>query len=133
MRQSIYYATNIVGGTNTVTVTFSQAATYPDVRILEYRGLGALDVTAGAVGRGTTSSSGAATTTAPNEMIFGANMVSSYTSAAGSGFTSRVITYIDNDLAEDMIVTSAGSYTATATLGSRGNWVMQMATFKPAP
>ncbi len=39
MQQSIYYAANIAGGSNTVTVTFSQAAAYPDVRILEYRGV----------------------------------------------------------------------------------------------
>ena len=36
LQQSIYYANNIVGAaTNTVTVTFSQAAAYPDVRVLE--------------------------------------------------------------------------------------------------
>src|SRR6202042_2565285 len=45
LRQSIYYAANIVGGSNTVTVTFSQATAYPDVRILEYRGVTTLDVT----------------------------------------------------------------------------------------
>ena len=39
LQQSIYYAPNIVGGSNTVTVTFSQAAAFPDVRILEYRGV----------------------------------------------------------------------------------------------
>ena len=44
---------NIVGGSNTVTVTFSQAAAYPDVRILEYRGVTTLDVTAGASGSST--------------------------------------------------------------------------------
>ena len=38
MNQSIYYASNITAGSNTVTVTFSQAAAYPDIRILEYRG-----------------------------------------------------------------------------------------------
>jgi hypothetical protein len=30
LRQSIYYAPSIVGGSNTVTVTFSQAAAFPD-------------------------------------------------------------------------------------------------------
>ena len=39
LRQSIYYAANIVGGANTVTVTFNQAAVVPDMRILEYRGV----------------------------------------------------------------------------------------------
>ena len=66
LRQSIYYAANIASGSNTVTVTFSQAASYPDVRILEYRGVTALDVTAGASGSSASASSGAATTTSAN-------------------------------------------------------------------
>src|SRR4029077_17848568 len=74
LRQSIYYAPSIVGGSNTVTVTFSQAATFPDVRILEYRGVTTLDVTAGASGNSATANSGAATTTVANELIFGADM-----------------------------------------------------------
>ena len=53
LRQSIYYAKNIIGGANTVTVTFSQPATFADVRVLEYRGVFTLDVTAGASGSGT--------------------------------------------------------------------------------
>jgi hypothetical protein len=128
LRQSIYYAASIVGGSNTVTVTFSQAATYPDVRILEYRGLTAMDVTAGASGSSASASSGSATTTSANELIFGANMVGTTTTAAGSGFTSRIITSPDGDLAEDKIVTTAGSNSATSTLSS-GPWVMQMVTF----
>ena len=129
MRQSIYYAANIAGGTNTVTVTFSQAAAFPDVRILEYRGVTALDVTAGASGTSTSASSGAATTTSANELIFGADYVSTLTKAAGSGFTSRIITSPDGDIAEDKVVTTAGSNSATATLSASGPWVMQMATF----
>src|SRR6201999_1002859 len=76
LQQSIYYAAGIVGGNNTVTVTFSQAASFPDVRILEYRGLTTLDVTAGASGSSTAANSGAATTTNANELIFGADTVS---------------------------------------------------------
>ena len=63
LRQSIYYAPNIEAGSNTVTVTFNQAAAFPDVRILEYRGVSTVDVTAGASGSGTAANSGAATTT----------------------------------------------------------------------
>ena len=97
-----------------------------------------LDVTAGASGSSTSASSGAATTTeCRNELIFGANMVSTTTKAAGSGFTSRVITTPDRDIAEDKIVTTAGSNSATATLTSSGTWVMQMVAFSavsgPAP
>ena len=137
LRQSIYYAPNIVGGSNTVTVTFSQAAVYPDVRILEYRGVNAVDVTAGASGSSTAANSGSATTTSANELIFGANMVETENAAAGSGFTARIITSPDGDLAEDKVVTTTGSNSATATLTSSGPWVMQMVTFfarsGPAP
>ena len=66
LRQAIYYAKNIAAGSNTVTVSFNQAAAFVDVRILEYSGLDTsspLDVTAGAAGSGTSMSSGAATTT----------------------------------------------------------------------
>ena len=50
LQQSIYYAAPIVGGSNTVTVTFTQAAVYPDVRILEYRGVTTLDARQGRAG-----------------------------------------------------------------------------------
>ncbi len=137
LRQSIYYAPGIVGGSNTVTVTFSQAATFPDVRILEYRGVTALDVTAGARGSSASANSGAAATTSANELIFGANTVATGNKTVGSGFTKRIITSLDDDLAEDKMVTAAGSNSATATLTASGPWVMQMATFAavsgPAP
>ncbi|HEV2132925.1 MAG TPA: hypothetical protein VGR47_01555, partial [Terracidiphilus sp.] len=131
LRQSIYYAANIVGGSDTVTVSFSTAAVYPDIRILEYRGVTGLDVTAGSSGSGTTASSGSATATSANELIFGADTVSTGTVAAGSGFTSRIVTSPDSDLAEDKIATTTGSYSATSTMYS-GAWVMQMATFSDA-
>ena len=130
LRQSIYYAANIAGGSNAVTVTFTQAAVAPDVRILEYRGVTTLDARAGASGSSMAAKSGAATTTAANELIFGANTVFTGNKNAGSGFTSRIITVPDSDLAEDREVTTVGTYRATATLTSSGPWVMQMVTFK---
>jgi hypothetical protein len=130
LQQSIYYLSNIAGGNNTVTVTFNQPAAYPDVRILEYRGVTTVDATMGSSGSGTAATSGAATTTSANELIFGANMVFTTTRAAGTGFTRRIITSPDGDIAEDKVVTTAGSNSATATLNSSGPWVMQMVTFK---
>jgi hypothetical protein len=130
LQQSIYYASNIVAGTNKVTVTFNQAATYPDIRALEYRGVTGLDVVAGASGRGSSASSGAATTTSASELIFGANTVATVNLKAGSGYTARIITSPDGDLAEDKTVKVTGSNSATATLASAGPWVMQMVTFK---
>jgi hypothetical protein len=130
LQESIYYAAKIVGGTNTVTVTFNQSAAAPDIRALEYRGVATLDAKAGASGSSTAANSGSATTTSANELIFGADMVYTTNGSAGSGFTSRIITSPDGDLAEDKVVTTAGSNSATATLIGSGPWVMQMATFK---
>ena len=129
LQQSIYYASPIVGGSNTVSVTFSQAAAHPDVRILEYNGVTTLDSKAGASGNSATANSGAATTTVASELIFGADTVATSTKAAGSGFTSRIITP-HGDIAEDKVVTTAGSNSASARLNSSGPWVMQMVTFK---
>ena len=132
LEQSIYYASGIAGGTNTVTVTFSQAATYPDVRVLEYRGVSVLDVAAGNKGNSATSSSGAATTSAANELIVGANTVATVVEAGESGYTVRVITQPDADAVEDKTAATAGSNNAKATLNGSGPWVMQMVAFAAA-
>jgi Domain of unknown function (DUF1929)/IPT/TIG domain len=132
LRQAIYYAKNIAAGSNTVTVTFSQAAAYPDLRILEYSGLDTsnpLDVTAAASGSGTTATSASATTTSPNELIFGAGNNGNGFNGPGAGFTLRMIDYYGN-LAEDKAVGGSGSYNVTAPLKESTNWVMQMATFR---
>ena len=133
LSQSIYYAKNIVAagaGANTVTVQFSLAAAFPDIRILEYRGVSAVDVTAGASGTGTATSSGAVTTSTANELLFAANTVATGNTAAGAGFTARIITTPDLDLVEDQVVNTTGSYTATAPIAPSGAWVMQIVAFR---
>ncbi|MGB7134586.1 MAG: hypothetical protein WBD46_04835, partial [Acidobacteriaceae bacterium] len=129
VEQSIYYASQIAAGTNTVTVRFTKAATYPDIRVLEYSGYSSLDVVAGSNGNSTSAASGSATTTTASELIFGATTVATAVSKAGSGFTLRIYTSPDSDVAEDKTVTAAGSNNAKASLVSSGPWVMQMATF----
>jgi glucose/arabinose dehydrogenase/PKD repeat protein len=137
LSQSIWYASNIkaaAAGANTVTVTFSGSTPFVDIRALEYGGLNRLnpfDVGSSASGNGASASSGAVTTTAGSELIFGAGVTGGAFSAAGAGFTNRIITQ-DSDIAEDRIVTTAGSYNATATLAPAANWVMQVATFTAA-
>ncbi|MFZ0637845.1 MAG: hypothetical protein WA755_07745 [Candidatus Acidiferrales bacterium] len=135
--QAIYYAKNIAAaaGTNTVTVAFTAEAPFVDLRILEYSDIDPLyplDATAAAGGNSAASTSGPATTNFPNELIFGANYAQGATSAPGSGFTSRIITAPDGNIAEDDIVSAVGTYNASATLTSSTNWVMQMATFRAA-
>jgi len=135
LRQSIYYAKNIAGGSNTVTVTFSQAAFFPDVRVLEYSGLdptAPLDVTAGAAGTSTSANSGSATTTSANELIFGAGTTGGSFGTVGTGFVTRITTP-DSDIAIDKTVNSTGSYNAASALTYSSTWVMQMATFRAHP
>ena len=137
LSQSIYYAKNIASaaGTNTVTVTFTTAAAYPDIRILEYSGAdpnNPVDVTAANTGNSTSSSSGTVSTTNAADLLFGANIVTSVTNGPGTGFTSRLLTSPDGDIAEDEMVSSTGSYTATAPIDS-GAWIMQLVAFRAAP
>jgi hypothetical protein len=133
----IYYAPNVAtatAGTNTVTVTFDAAVQYPDVRIAEYSGVATtspVDVAVGAGGSSATASSGAVTTTNANDLLVAGNFVSSHTTAAGTGFTSRLITDPDGSIIEDQVVSATGSYSATASLTS-APWVMQMVAFKAA-
>jgi hypothetical protein len=137
LSQSIYYAPNIPAasaGANTVTVTFTQAANYADIRVLEYSGLAQtnpVDTVASASGNSTTSSSGNLTTTSATDLLIGANVVETGTTGPGTGFTQRLLTS-DGDIAEDEVVTSVGTYSATAPLYSPpGGWIMQLVAFHP--
>ena len=138
LSQAIYYATNIkaaAAGTNIVTVTFNASTPYVDIRALEYSGLDPVNpFNAGtsASGTGTSANSGAVTTTAANALIFGAGITTGGFSAAGTNFVSRIITSPDADIAEDRLVTTTGSYNATASLGGSAAWVMQVAAFRAA-
>jgi hypothetical protein len=138
--QSIYYASNIAAsaaGANVVTVQFASPAQYPDIRILEYQGAdlsNPVDVTAASSGNSSLSNSGSATTTNATDLIFGANLVRASTTGPGIGFTSRLLTSPDGDIAEDQMVNAMGSYSVTAplTLSSGQQWVMQMVAFRAA-
>jgi hypothetical protein len=89
-----------------------------------------VDVTASGTGSTATSSTPAVVTTNASDLLLAANTVATWTTGAGAGWTSRVITSPDGDIAEDRIVSTAGSYSATAPLGGAGPWVMQMVAFK---
>jgi hypothetical protein len=135
--QAIYYAQNIsaaAAGTNTVTVAFSPAAAYPDVRILEYSRIdpaNAFDVCAGASGSSATCSSPAVKTTNAADLLVGGNTVQTMTTGPGGLFTKRLLSDPNGDIAEDRLVTVAGTNTASAPLNYTG-WVMQVAAFRAA-
>ncbi|HEY7042458.1 MAG TPA: PQQ-dependent sugar dehydrogenase [Nocardioidaceae bacterium] len=136
--QAIYYAKNIkaaAAGTNTVTVRFSAAAPFPDIRAAEYSGLDLLnpfDKTGSASGTSATATSGSVTTASATELLFGAGMTTGVFNGSASGYTTRVITPQDGDIANDRNVTAVGSYTAGATLSGSAGWLMQIASFRAA-
>ncbi len=66
-----------------------------------------------------TSDSGPVITTNAYDLLFAANMTSAVTNSPGSGWTNRIITDPDADIAEDKIVSSTGTYRATASVIAR--------------
>ncbi len=132
-RGQVFYAKNILGGSNTITVTFSQGVTSFGIMYThEYSGLdpaNPIDVTQGAIGTSSAMSSGLVTTTNANDLIFGAGASSAGITAGESGFTVRTTGY--GNMTEDEDVTNTGSYAATATQNSVA-WIMQMVAFKAA-
>jgi hypothetical protein len=134
LTQAIYYAKNISGGSNTITVKFNVVATSAELRIFEYAGADTanpLDQRAAAAGSSMTADSGLATTAAPNELIFAADTIQAGLAFESEGdvYVSRLVT-AGSDLVEDRVVDLADTYDATAILTGSGNWVMQMVTFK---
>jgi chitodextrinase len=116
-------------------VTFSPAAPQPDIRIAEYSGLDTsapFDVAQGAIGTGTALSTGNITTATANELLVAGNEIGHTTTAPGAGFTQRLITSPNSHILEDRIVTTAGSYSATATQNISGFWIIQVVAFKAA-
>ena len=138
MSQAIYYAKNIkaaTAGVNVVKVQFSGAVAYPDVRTLEYSGLdpvNPLDTSASAAGTGAAASSGSFTTSAAQEIIFGAGYTLGVFVGGTNGFTTRIITPTDADIAADKSVGTAGTYAATANQVGNAVWVMQGVAFRVA-
>ncbi len=137
MSQAIYYAKNTKAatvGNNAVTVQFSNSVPFADVRVAEYNGLdlvNPLDTSASAAGSGVTASSGNLTTSAARELIFGAGYTSNQFLGGTNGFTARIITPMDEDIAADKFVGTQGTYAATANNAlSSAVWVMQAVAFR---
>jgi hypothetical protein len=134
--QSIYYAANIAAAAasgNTITVTFNSAASYPDLRILEYSGAATsspIDAVGSATGTSATATATLSTkTTNADDLILAGDYIQSTTTGPGTGFTTRMITSPDSDIVEDELVSATGTYTATSAVKS-GWWVMQVIAIK---
>jgi hypothetical protein len=133
--ESIFYAANIASGANTITVNFRTNAAFPDVRALEYSGVsktGPLNISAGAAGSGTSANSGSATTTVAHAVIVAGGTTTQSFNNTGANFKIEDYT-LGSNIAGENIVTVAGTYNVTATLGVSAPWVMQLAAFGKVP
>jgi DNA-binding beta-propeller fold protein YncE len=137
----IWYATNIGGGGDTITVQAAATTSFVWVEVTEYSGIanaGPLDQVASASGIGPSASSGnTAVTAQPNELVVG--VVAWYAcgpntlATAGSGFASRQTAICTSEtITEDKFVTSAGTYNGASTGPNFNNstWIALVATFK---
>jgi hypothetical protein len=134
---ALYYAQNIAGGTNTITVSDTIQGTLR-FAILEYAGIAAssaLDVTAAAQGSGTNPSSGSVATTANGDLLLGAVATSDSPGfSAGGGYTiEETIPAAPGTklIAEDAVQAAAGSAVLTATLAASDSWAAVLAAFRP--
>jgi Putative Ig domain/IPT/TIG domain/FG-GAP-like repeat len=133
----VYYAENIAGGANTVTVALPSSATLR-VSLLEYSGIAtanSLDGAVWATGAGVSPTSGSLTTTSSGDLLLGVvSTVTNANVAAGAGFTIKEsVPALPNAkvISEDQVQTSAGNAAATATLSVSDQWGATLAAFKP--
>ena len=115
----------------TVTVTNGSAAE-THLAVDELAGVTGVDVSAAATGTGATFSSGSATTTAPNDVLFGVTGVESSGTAPtwATGWTSlpRLSLSTDYLATAYRLAATAGAYSAGGSGG--GQWVATLAAFR---
>lgn len=135
---AIFYAENIRGGANTITVS----DTIPSplrVAILEYSGVAtsnSLDVTSMQMGHGASPDSGSVAATANGDLLLGAVLTSNsgrYTAGVGYYMEESVPKQpLSKLMVEDQIQNAAGIVSANASLAAPDDWGAVLAAFKPA-
>jgi Bacterial Ig-like domain (group 2) len=130
----LFYAANVIGGTDGVTVTLSGSA-YLNIYIYEISGAvqsNPLDVTATGNGIGFSTSTGSATTGAANDLVFVATGHHFGYDTPGAGFVG--LQSAETGLGEFQIVASAGTSVAGASSLSATSsgypWAAALAAFK---
>ncbi len=134
----IFYAENVAGGTNTVTVADSRANTLR-YAIFEYSGVAtsnSLDAVATSQGTSATPTAGPVTTSAAGNLLIGfTSTANSATFTAGAG--ARIEESVPAEpgtklMVEDRTLASAGTASAGASLGASDIWGAAVAAFRAA-
>jgi len=135
----IFYAENIAGGANTITVSDTISGTLR-FAILEYSGVAmanSLDgAAAAAQGTSASPNSGIVTTIASGDLVLAEiSTANAANFTAGSGYLARDFVPAEPNtklLVEDQIQSVAGNISASASLGASDNWGAAVAAFKSA-
>ena len=129
----IFYASNIAGGTNTVTANFATAITARGaLYVHEYSGLdpiAPLGATVTATGSAASMDSGFLTAGSANTLLFMGAESNHVVSGRGRGYRVRARRY--GNMTADETVKTAGSYNATGKQKGTA-WILQLVAFKPA-
>ena len=138
---AIYYARNLTGGTDTVTVNTVNTGGQISMVVAEFSGVDTvspLDKTAGTVGSGTTPSSGNMTPSMAGELIIGSGTHNGNTiTSAETGFSMIGIPTEDSNThqplaMEYLVLNDTSTTSAPFTLAAGYPWAQNGALFKPA-
>jgi hypothetical protein len=134
----VFYAENIAGGANTITVTDTISGNTLRFAIFEYSGVAHANSLDGVIaGQGTNAgpNSGSITTSMNGDLLLGAAMSAgpaAYTAGPGYKMEEFVPAEPNTKLvAEDQIQPVAGVASASATLGASDHWGAVLAAFRP--
>jgi hypothetical protein len=120
---------------NTVLATFDGTTTQPGILVADYAGVSAtmtVHTSSGLAGSGMRSESGPLTITIAPALIVGANTnAQGGTAGPGAGFTQRLFSTFE-DILEDRVVETPGTYVADAPLTTDHGWVMQAIVLAPS-
>jgi hypothetical protein len=135
---ALFYAENIKGGPDTVTVSDTAISTL-QFAILEYSGVAtanSLDATAFQQGFSASPNTGTASTTASGKLLLGMFITANganYTAGSGYTMAQRVPNTTNARLAvEHMAPSASGAASATASLGASDYWGALLVALRPA-
>jgi hypothetical protein len=138
MTLALFYAENVAGGSNSVTVRNSQSGGTLRFAIFEYSGiarLNSLDATASSQGTSGSPSSGGMTTSAAGALVIGlVSTANPRTLTAASGYVvqGRVPATDTKLFILELRQASAGPITASGALNSSDDWAAVAAAFRAA-
>ena len=134
----IFYAEDIAGGANQVTVSDTISGTVR-IAVLEYSGVASansLDVTAVTQGSSSAPNSGSITTSANGDLLLGAVLTGNgenFTSGPGYLIEERVPAEPGTKLnVEDQVQSASGTVSAGVSLGAADSWGAAIVAFKSA-